>query len=39
MAEIVAKNDSDAFAAANLAFHTLIYAGAHNEIITEFAGG
>jgi DNA-binding GntR family transcriptional regulator len=39
MAEIVARNDSDAFAAANLTFHTLIYAGAHNEIITEFAGG
>jgi DNA-binding GntR family transcriptional regulator len=39
MAAIVARNDSEAFAAANLTFHTLIYAGAHNAIITEFAGG
>ena len=39
MAEIVARNDSDGFAAANLIFHTLIYAGAHNDIITEFASG
>jgi DNA-binding GntR family transcriptional regulator len=37
MAEIVARNDSDAFAAANLTFHTLIYTGAHNEIIAEFS--
>jgi DNA-binding GntR family transcriptional regulator len=37
MAEIVARNDSDAFAAANLTFHSLIYAGAHNEIIAEYA--
>jgi DNA-binding GntR family transcriptional regulator len=37
MAEFVTRNDSDAFAAANLTFHTLIYAGAHNDIITEFA--
>jgi DNA-binding GntR family transcriptional regulator len=39
MAEIVARNDSDGFAAANLTFHTLIYTGAHNDIITEFATG
>ena len=38
-AEIVARSDSNAVAAANLTFHTLIYAGAHNEIITEFASG
>jgi DNA-binding GntR family transcriptional regulator len=37
MAEIVARNDSEAFAAANLTFHSLIYAGAHNAIITDFA--
>src|ERR1700742_4152260 len=37
MAEIVARNDSDEFAAANLTFHTLIYTGAHNDIIAEFA--
>jgi len=39
MAELVARDDGEAFAAANLTFHTLIYAGAHNEIITEFASG
>jgi DNA-binding GntR family transcriptional regulator len=39
MAEIVARNDSEEFSTANLAFHTLIYAGAHNAIIAEFAGG
>jgi DNA-binding GntR family transcriptional regulator len=39
MAKIVARNDSDAYAAANLTFHTLIYAGAHNDTITEFANG
>ncbi len=37
MAEIVGRNDREEFAAANLAFHTLIYSGAHNAIITEFA--
>jgi DNA-binding GntR family transcriptional regulator len=37
MAEIVARGDSEAFAAANLTFHSLIYAGAHNDIIAEFA--
>jgi DNA-binding GntR family transcriptional regulator len=39
MAEFVAVNDSDGFAAANLTFHTMIYSGAHNDIITEFASG
>jgi DNA-binding GntR family transcriptional regulator len=39
MAELVARNDRDGFAAANLTFHTLIYTGAHNDIITEFAIG
>jgi DNA-binding GntR family transcriptional regulator len=37
MAEIVARNDSEEFSTANLTFHTLIYAGAHNSIIAEFA--
>src|ERR1700761_8738111 len=39
MAELVGRNDRDGFAAANLTFHTLIYTGAHNDIITEFATG
>jgi DNA-binding GntR family transcriptional regulator len=39
MAELVARDDRDGFAAANLTFHTLIYTGAHNDIITEFATG
>jgi DNA-binding GntR family transcriptional regulator len=39
MAALVARDDRDGFAAANLTFHTLIYAGAHNDIITEFATG
>jgi DNA-binding GntR family transcriptional regulator len=39
MAELVARDDHDGFAAANLTFHTLIYTGAHNDIITEFATG
>ena len=37
MAELVARDERDGFAAANLTFHTLIYSGAHNDIITEFA--
>ena len=37
MAEFVAANDSEGFATSNLAFHTMIYSGAHNDIITEFA--
>ncbi len=39
MAEFVTVNDSEGFAAANLTFHTMIYSGAHNDIITEFASG
>lgn len=39
MAEIVARDDRDGFAEANLTFHTMIYAGAHNGIIAEFATG
>lgn len=37
MAEFVAGDDREGFAGANLTFHTLIYTGAHNEIISEFA--
>ncbi len=37
MAESVERDDRDAFAAANLTFHTLIYRGAHNDILAEFA--
>jgi DNA-binding GntR family transcriptional regulator len=39
MGEIVERGDRDAFATANLSFHTLIYRGAHNEILAEFATG
>ena len=39
MRELVDREDSDGFATANLNFHTLIYAGAHNSIITDFASG
>src|SRR6202012_5125415 len=37
MSEFVTVNDSDGFASANLTFHTIIYSGAHNDIIAEFA--
>ncbi len=37
MAEFVAQDDREGFATANLTFHTLIYGGAHNEIISDFA--
>jgi DNA-binding GntR family transcriptional regulator len=37
MAETVKRDDREAFAAENLTFHTLIYRGAHNEILAEFA--
>ncbi len=39
MAALVAEDDRDGFAAANLTFHTLIYVGCHNAIITDFATG
>jgi DNA-binding GntR family transcriptional regulator len=39
MAELMARDDRDGFAAANLTFHSLIYSGAHNDLITEFATG
>ncbi len=37
MGEIVERGDREAFATANLSFHTLIYRGAHNEILADFA--
>jgi DNA-binding GntR family transcriptional regulator len=37
MAELVAREDRDAYAAANVGFHTQIYRGAHNEVLAEFA--
>jgi DNA-binding GntR family transcriptional regulator len=39
MAESVERDDREAFATANLTFHSLIYSGAHNEILAEFATG
>ena len=39
MAAFVPRDERDAYAAANIAFHTLIYSGAHNAILTEFATG
>ncbi len=37
MAEFVATDDLGGFATANLTFHTMIYGGAHNEILGDFA--
>ena len=39
MAAFIPRDERDAYAAANIAFHTLIYSGAHNAILTEFATG
>lgn len=39
MHKFVEQEDGDAFAAANLTFHTQIYLGAHNPIIADFASG
>jgi len=39
MAELVLRDDRDAYAAANIDFHTQIYLGAHNEILSQFAQG
>jgi len=39
MAELVLRDEQDAYAAANIDFHTQIYFGAHNEILSEFAQG
>jgi DNA-binding GntR family transcriptional regulator len=39
MAPLILDEDHDTYSAANVAFHTQIYAGAHNEILSEFASG
>lgn len=39
MAAFVPREERDPYAAANIVFHTQIYAGAHNEILSEFATG
>ena len=37
MASIALRDDRDAYAVANVGFHTQIYLGAHNEILSDFA--
>ncbi len=37
MGETVARDDREAYAAANVNFHMEIYAGAHNEVLADFA--
>jgi DNA-binding GntR family transcriptional regulator len=39
MAALVRRDDKDEYAGANIAFHTRIYAGAHNELLSDFASG
>ena len=39
MAALVLSEDVDAYAAANVGFHTLIYQGAHNSVLSDFAAG
>lgn len=39
METFVTGNDPEGFAAANLTFHTMIYAGAHNGPLAEMAAG
>jgi DNA-binding GntR family transcriptional regulator len=39
MAEIVERDDREAYAAANVGFHTQIYLGAHNEVLADIARG
>lgn len=39
MTELVERDDREAYAAANIDFHTQIYLGAHNAIVSEFAQG
>ena len=37
MAALILQDDHEAYAAANIAFHTQIYLGAHNPILSDFA--
>lgn len=39
MGEMVARGDVAAYTAANTAFHTLFYSGAHNPVLSEMAIG
>jgi DNA-binding GntR family transcriptional regulator len=39
MEDIVLHDDRDSYAAANIGFHTQIYHGAHNAILSDFAVG
>ncbi|THD48962.1 MAG: GntR family transcriptional regulator [Bradyrhizobium sp.] len=39
MTALTRRDERDEYAAANVAFHTCIYAGAHNEILADFAAG
>jgi DNA-binding GntR family transcriptional regulator len=39
MGALVRRDDKDEYAGANIAFHTRIYAGAHNELLSDFASG
>ena len=37
MAAVVQRDDREAYAAANVGFHTQIYAGAHNDVLADIA--
>src|SRR5271170_6675460 len=39
MAAIVQRDDRDAYAVANVGFHSQIYSGAHNEVLADIATG
>jgi len=39
MGTVVRRDARDEYAGANITFHTQIYAGAHNEILSDFATG
>jgi DNA-binding GntR family transcriptional regulator len=39
MAAIVERDDREAYAAANVRFHTQIYVGAHNDVLADIATG
>ena len=38
MADMVARDDVEAYAAANTGFHTLFYAGSHNPVLADMTG-
>ena len=39
MTALVEADDRDRYTAANIEFHSLVYTGAHNQILTEIAAG